>query len=86
MRGLTATLAIGVTLPSASMRTGTIFLTAVATSTGMARGAFWRGACATAPPHHKLPRVAATTIPAAPSTETAPNTNVRFFIPTPSGA
>ena len=33
MRGFTATLAIGVTLPSRSMRTGTFFLTACATST-----------------------------------------------------
>ncbi len=34
--GLIATLAIGVTVPSASMITGVVFLTALATSTGTA--------------------------------------------------
>src|SRR5262245_62754056 len=65
------------------MRTGTTFLTAVTTSTGTARGAFWRVACATAPPDHKPPRVATTIAPAATSTTTAPATNVRFFITVP---
>jgi hypothetical protein len=82
---LIATLAIGVTLPSASIRTGTVFLMAVATSTGTDRGAFARGACATAPPDHdqpdhKPPRVAAKTPPAATNTTSAPHTKVRFFI------
>src|SRR5262245_16178205 len=92
MRLLMATLAIGVTVPKASIRTGTVFLMAVAISTGTARGAFARGACATAPPDHdhdhdqpdqpdhKPPRVAAKTPPAASNTTSAPHTNVRFFI------
>src|SRR5262245_18760595 len=89
MRLLIETLAIGVTLPSASIRTGTVFLMAVATSTGTDRGAFARGACATAPPghhndhdqpDHKPPRVAARTPPAATNTTSAPHTNVRFLI------
>src|SRR5262245_40993293 len=80
MRLLIATLAIGVTLPSASIRTGTDFLMAVATSTGTALGGFARGACATAPPGHQPARVAAKTPPAATNTKSAPHTNVRFFI------
>src|SRR5262249_59216269 len=82
-RDLTATLAIGVTDPSTSRRTGTTFLVAVTTSTGIARGAFCRVACATAPPDHKPPRVATTIAPAATLTTTAPATNVRFFITVP---
>src|SRR5438132_35084 len=74
-----ATLAIGVTVPSASRRTGIFFLTAVATSTETARGA--RGACATAPcGDQRLPRVDTTT-PATASSAATLNTNVRFFIP-----
>src|SRR5262245_39365872 len=50
MRVLTATLAIGVTVPRSSMRSGTLFFSAFATSIGTTRGAFfWFGACATAP-------------------------------------
>ena len=46
------TLAIGVTVPRSSMRTGTLFFSALATSTGTNRGAFfWGGADATAPPN-----------------------------------
>src|SRR5262249_33836639 len=75
--------AIGVTDPSASRRTGTTFLIAVTTSTGTARGPFWRVACATAPSDHKPPRVATAIAPAATSTTTAPATNVRFFITVP---
>src|SRR5262249_37527820 len=82
-RDLTATLAIGVTDPSTSRRTGTTFLIAVTTSTGTARGPFWRVACATAPSDHRPPRVATTIAPAATSTTTAPATNVRFFIAVP---
>src|SRR5262249_29618735 len=82
-RDLTATLAIGVTVPSASMRTGTTFLVAVTISTGTARTAFGRGACATA--GHSPLRVAATAQPAATSTTTAPATNIRFFITAPRG-
>jgi hypothetical protein len=82
---LIATLAIGVTLPSASMRTGTVFFVAVATSTGTARCAVGRGACASAPlshePAHFEPsHFAATTPPATSNTTIAPHTNVRFFI------
>src|SRR5262249_53190568 len=77
------TLAIGVTDPNTSRRTGTTFLIAVTTSTGTARGAFWRVACATAPPDHKPPRVATTIAPAATSTTIAPATNVCFFIAVP---
>ena len=65
------------------MRTGTTFLVAVTTSTGTARGAFWRGACATAPPGHKPLRVAATAQPAATASTTASTTSIRFFITAP---
>src|SRR5262249_6846772 len=62
---------------------GTTFLVAVTTSTGTARAAFWRGACAPAPPSHKPLRVAATAQPAATSTTTAPATTICFFITAP---
>src|SRR5262249_22129540 len=84
-RDLTATLAIGVTVPSASMRTGTTFLVAVTISTGTARGAFCRGACAPAAPGHKPLGVAARAQPAAPRPPPAPATNIRFFITAPRG-
>jgi hypothetical protein len=79
-RGLIATLAIGVTDPSASIRTGTTFLVAVTTSTGTARGAVWRGAWAIAPPGNKPLRVAAMAEAAATATTTANITTVRVFI------
>ena len=50
-RALMATLAIGVTVPSASMRTGTVLRTAVATSTGTTRAAPCERRGAVAGPH-----------------------------------
>ena len=78
-RGFTATLAIGVTEPSASIRTGIVRFTAGATSTGTARVTLRRGAWATAPPVQKPPRMA-TTMPAAASKAATPNKIVRFFM------
>ena len=77
-RGLIATLAMVVTVPRASSRTGTDFLTALATVTPTTR---WspRGACAAAfcddEPFQKN-----TAIPARASPAATPTTNVRFFI------
>ncbi len=48
MRGLMATLAMVVTVPSASSRIGTDFLTALATATGTVALAIAAGACAAA--------------------------------------
>ena len=73
-----ATLAIGVTLPSASIRTGVFLREAFPTSTETAR-AGWPGDCATAPVGSKAPRKN-TIPPARASTATAPTTQTRFFI------
>ena len=80
-RGFTATLAIGVTEPRASIRTGTIFFSASATSTGTAWGAFDRGAWATAPLPQKPTRMAMA-MHAAAITAAAPNKMVRFLMDT----
>src|SRR5260370_38617327 len=85
-RVLTATLAIGVTEPSKSTRTGTRFLTAVATSTGTLRSPCPRGACATAPCGDQGFQFAGNTPDFAPTTAAkasspaTPSTKFRFFI------
>src|ERR1700738_5089212 len=78
-RAFTATLAIGVTDPRTSIRTGTDLLTACVTSTGTAGAAFSRCACATAPPDQNPPRMA-TTIAAAARTAAPPKSNAAFLI------
>jgi hypothetical protein len=45
----------------------------------------WRGACATAPPGHRLLRVAAMAQPAATAATTATTTTIRFLITAPRG-
>src|SRR5205807_10629909 len=77
-RDLIATLAIGVTVPSASTCSGTSFATASATSTETPR-AFGAGACATAPCGLQRLRVAAAA-PATASRTATPATQVRRLI------
>ena len=74
-RALMATLAIGVTLPSDSMRTGTALRSAVATSTGTTRAA----ACERAAPSlvHRPRTSKAMPIRASAAT---PNSHFRFVI------
>src|SRR5215510_7035584 len=81
-RDLTATLAIGVTVPSASRRTGSAFIVAVATSTGMARPPCWRGAWATAPSGRQRVFVCHPA-PTRTATTTPHKAHVRFFITLP---
>src|SRR6516162_4968462 len=89
-RVLTATLAIGVTVPSRSIRTGTFFLTAVTTSTGTARGpagCFCAWATASlglqTSQGAQLLHFAATTAPKA--SVAASITSIRLFMPAARG-